>query len=89
MSIMPGDTVIISATPIPGNERGVGHTIDNLYKLGAEVVYGREQGIHVSGHASQEEIKMMHRLIRPKFLCRSTVNTVTSCFIRSSLCSLA
>lgn len=89
VSIMPGDTVIISATPIPGNERGVGHTIDNLYKLGAEVVYGRERGIHVSGHASQEEIKMMHRLIRPKFLCRSTVNTVTSCFIRSSLCSLA
>lgn len=67
VSIMPGDTVIISATPIPGNERGVGHTIDNLYKLGAEVVYGRERGIHVSGHACQEEIKMMHRLIRPKF----------------------
>jgi ribonuclease J len=67
VSIMPGDTVIISATPIPGNEKGVARTIDNLYKQGAEVVYGRERGIHVSGHASQEEIKMMHRLIRPKF----------------------
>jgi ribonuclease J len=59
--------VIISATPIPGNEKGVARTIDNLYKQGAEVVYGREQGIHVSGHASQEEIKLMHRLIHPKF----------------------
>ena len=67
VSIMPGDTVIISATPIPGNEKGVARTIDNLYKQGAEVVYGREQGIHVSGHASQEEIKLMHRLIHPKF----------------------
>ena len=67
VSIMPGDTVIISATPIPGNEKGVARTIDNLYKQGAEVVYGKERGIHVSGHASQEEIKMMHRLIRPKF----------------------
>ena len=67
VSIMPGDTVIISATPIPGNEKGVARTIDNLYKQGAEVVYGKEQGIHVSGHASQEEIKLMHRLIRPKF----------------------
>ena len=67
VSIMPGDTVIISATPIPGNEKGVARTIDNLYRQGAEVVYGKEQGIHVSGHASQEEIKLMHRLIRPKF----------------------
>ena len=64
---MPGDTVIISATPIPGNEKGVARTIDNLYKQGAEVIYGREQGIHVSGHASQEEIKLMHRLVHPKF----------------------
>ena len=67
VSIMPGDTVIISATPIPGNERGVGHTIDNLYKLGAEVVYGRERGIHVSGHARQEELKLMLALTKPKF----------------------
>ena len=67
VSIMPGDTVIISATPIPGNETGVSRTIDNLYKQGANVVYERELGIHVSGHASQEEIKLMHNLVRPKF----------------------
>ena len=67
VSIMPGDTVIISATPIPGNEKGVARTIDNLYKQGAEVIYGREQGIHVSGHASQEEIKLIYSLVRPKY----------------------
>ncbi len=67
VNIMPGDTVIISATPIPGNEKGVSRTVDNLYKLGAEVIYEKEMGIHVSGHASQEEIKLMHNLVRPKF----------------------
>lgn len=67
VDIMPGDTVIISATPIPGNEKLVSRTIDHLYKLGAEVVYEKSVGVHVSGHASQEEIKMMHNLVRPKF----------------------
>jgi ribonuclease J len=67
VTIMPGDTVIISATPIPGNEKGVSRTVDNLYKLAAEVIYEKEMGIHVSGHASQEEIKLMHNLVRPKF----------------------
>ncbi|MEG0797532.1 MAG: ribonuclease J [Acidaminococcaceae bacterium] len=67
VGIMPGDTVIISATPIPGNEKGVSRTIDNLFKQGAEVIYEKSLGIHVSGHASQEEIKMMHNLVRPKF----------------------
>lgn len=67
VSIMPGDTVIISATPIPGNEMGVSRTIDNLMKLGATVVAGREKKIHVSGHASQEELKLMLDLIRPKY----------------------
>lgn len=67
VDIVPGDTVIISATPIPGNEKLVSRTIDNLLKQGAEVVYERSCGIHVSGHASQEEIKLMHNLIRPKF----------------------
>lgn len=67
VSIMPGDTVIISATPIPGNEMGVSRTIDNLMKLGAIVVAGREKKIHVSGHASQEELKLMLDLIRPKY----------------------
>lgn len=67
VSIMPGDTVIISATPIPGNETGVGRTIDNLMKLGANVIAGRDKKIHVSGHASQEELKIMLDLIRPKY----------------------
>lgn len=67
VTIVPGDTVIISATPIPGNEKLVTKTIDNLMKLGANVIYGRNQGIHVSGHASREELKLMHNLVRPKF----------------------
>ena len=67
VSIVPGDTVIISATPIPGNEKLVSKTVDNLLKQGANVIYGRSEGIHVSGHASQEELKLMHNLVRPKF----------------------
>jgi len=67
VEILPGDTVIISATPIPGNEKLVSRTIDNLYKLGADVIYEKSNGVHVSGHASQEEIKMMHNLVRSKF----------------------
>jgi len=67
VGIVPGDTVIISATPIPGNEKLVSKTVDNLLKLGANVVHGRDEGIHVSGHASREELKLMHNLIRPKF----------------------
>ncbi|MBR5173148.1 MAG: ribonuclease J, partial [Phascolarctobacterium sp.] len=58
VGIMPGDTVIISATPIPGNEKLVSRTINHLYKLGAEVIYEKSNGVHVSGHASQEEIKL-------------------------------
>ena len=67
VDIMPGDTVIISATPIPGNEKLVSRTIDHLYKLGADVIYEKSNGVHVSGHASQEEIKLVHNLVRPKF----------------------
>ena len=67
VGIVPDDTVIISATPIPGNEKLVAKTVDNLMKLGANVIYGRNEGIHVSGHASREELKLMHNLIRPKF----------------------
>jgi ribonuclease J len=59
--------VIISATPIPGNEKLVSRTIDFLFRQGAEVVYEAASGIHVSGHASQEELKLMHNLLRPKF----------------------
>ncbi len=67
VSVMPSDTVILSATPIPGNEGAVGRTIDNLMKQGVRVVYGKEKGIHVSGHASQEELKTMLNLVRPKY----------------------
>jgi len=67
VEIVPGDTVVISAYPIPGNERLVGKTINQLYKLGAEVIYYAFSGIHVSGHASQEELKWMLNLCRPRY----------------------
>jgi len=68
VEIVPGDTVIISATPIPGNEKLVARTINNLFKQGAEVIYEQFSGIHVSGHPSQEELKLMINLTKPKFL---------------------
>ena len=61
------DTVIISASPIPGNEKLVYRVINNLFRLGAEVVYESLQNIHVSGHACREEHKIMHTLLKPKF----------------------
>ncbi len=67
VAIMPGDTVIISASPIPGNERLVHRTIDSLFRLGADVVYESLSGVHVSGHASQEELKLMLNLVRPRY----------------------
>lgn len=67
VDIMPGDTVIISATPIPGNEKLVSRIIDQLFKTGAHVVYESVSGIHVSGHPSQEELKLMINLTRPRF----------------------
>ena len=67
VEIMPGDTVIISASPIPGNEKTVSKTVDQLYRLGAEVIHETSSGVHVSGHASQEEQKMMLNIVKPKF----------------------
>ncbi|MGM0880819.1 MAG: ribonuclease J [Bacillota bacterium] len=69
VDILPGDTVIIAATPIPGNERYVGRTVDELFRLGANVIYGHGSvsGVHVSGHGSQEELKLMLNLIKPKY----------------------
>ena len=67
VNIMAGDTVIISATPIPGNELPVSHTIDRLLRQGAKVLYDRIATVHVHGHASQEELKLVLRLVRPKF----------------------
>ena len=67
VEIQPGDTVIVSASPIPGNEEYVARTIDNLFKAGANVYYHAVKHAHVSGHASQEELKLMLGLTRPKF----------------------
>lgn len=66
--IVPGDTVVVSATPIPGNEKSVHKTINNLCKLGATVIHGTDGRSHVSGHASQEELLLMLNLVRPEFL---------------------
>jgi len=67
VEILPGDTVIISASPIPGNEKLVARIIDLLFKKGANVIYEHASGIHVSGHSSQEELKMMLNMVKPKF----------------------
>ena len=65
--ITPNDKIIISATPIPGNEKLVSKVIDDLMKIGAEVVYSSLEAIHVSGHACQEEQKLIFSLVRPKY----------------------
>ena len=67
IEIQPGDTVIISATPIPGNEKPIYKVINELYRRGAKVYYSALADVHVSGHASQEEIKLVHSLVRPRF----------------------
>ncbi|MDP4125814.1 MAG: ribonuclease J [Bacillota bacterium] len=68
INVRAGDMVIIAATPIPGNEKLVGKTINHLYEIGAEVVTKETGQVHVSGHANQEEIKLVIRLARPRFL---------------------
>lgn len=68
VKIKPGDTVVVSATPIPGNEISVSRVINNLFRLGADVIYGGSAGVHVSGHAAQEELKMLLALLRPEFV---------------------
>ncbi len=67
LRINAGDTVVISATPIPGNEKSVSKTINNLYRLGATVITGTAGSAHVSGHASQEELLLMLNLVRPEY----------------------
>ncbi|MBN1135629.1 MAG: ribonuclease J [Anaerolineae bacterium] len=67
VNIRPGDSVIVSATPIPGNEELVNRTVDNLFRAGAEVYYHDRAKVHVSGHASREEHKLLLNLIRPRF----------------------
>ena len=66
INIVEGDTFIISATPIPGNEKLVSKVINQLFKKGAEVIYSSQENIHVSGHACQEELKLMQTLVKPK-----------------------
>ncbi len=68
VNIQPGDTVIIAANPIPGNEKLVARTVNNLFQLKADVIYKPVSGVHVSGHGSEEEIKMMLNLLRPKYV---------------------
>jgi ribonuclease J len=65
--IHSGDTIVISATPIPGNEAVVNRTVDNLFKQGAQVVYSKLAQVHVHGHGSQEELKLLLNLVKPKF----------------------
>lgn len=67
IKLIPGDTIIVSALPIPGNEVSVGHNIDLLVKQGAEVVADADSDIHVSGHARQEELKLLLALAKPKY----------------------
>ncbi len=67
VNIGKNDTIIISASPIPGNEKSIYQVINNLYRKGAEVVYESLENIHASGHACDEELKIMHSLIKPKF----------------------
>ncbi len=67
LQIREGDTVIVSATPIPGNEVMVSRILDQLYRCGANVIYNRIADVHVSGHACQEELKLMHTLVKPRY----------------------
>ncbi len=67
LQIKPSDRVIISATPIPGNEKFVSRVIDQIYRCGATVIYSAMAEVHVSGHACQEEIKLMHTLVKPHY----------------------
>lgn len=67
VEIAPGDMVIISATPIPGNEKSVSCVVNELFKKGAEVIYESLADVHVSGHACQEELKLIHRLVNPQY----------------------
>lgn len=67
VEIVPGDLVVISATPIPGNEKSISGVVNELFKKGAEVIYESLSEVHVSGHACQEELKLIHRLVNPQY----------------------
>jgi ribonuclease J len=67
VDIVSGDRIIISASAIPGNEKAVSRIVNELYRKGADVIYEKSEGLHVSGHACQEELKIIHALVKPKF----------------------
>lgn len=67
VEIQPGDRIIISASAIPGNEKSISKIINELYRKGADVVHDKSEGLHVSGHACQEELKIIHALTKPKY----------------------
>ncbi len=67
VSLLPGDSVIVSSTPIPGNEELINRTLNNLFRLGADVFYDELLDVHVSGHASQEELKLMLNMVQPRY----------------------
>ena len=80
VEITKGDTVVISARPVPGNETSVYRTIDRLFAAGARVIYEASAGVHVSGHAAAEELKVMLNLVRPRSSCPSTGSIGISSF---------
>ena len=68
MTLHSGDTIIFSATPIPGNERAVNETVDRLYQIGATVITAQDAAVHASGHGWTEELKLMLNLTRPRYV---------------------
>ena len=67
ITISKGDTIVLSSSPVPGNETAVYRNVDNLFRLGADVLYNRSSNIHVRGHASREELKIIQGLLQPEY----------------------
>ncbi len=67
VELQQGDRVMISASAVPGNEKAITRIVDELYRKGAEVIYDKSSGLHVSGHACQEDLRMMHALLKPRY----------------------
>ena len=84
IKLRPTDLFIISASPIPGNDKLIGRVINELYRKGCNVIYKDLEAVHVSGHACQEELKLMLRLTHPKFLCLFMENIDISFIIKTS-----